>query len=241
MTMTPERPSRYSIQALLNSGNQPLPDLDNDAQRRLGRAIGQDPLADPVSVSSDGILLDGHQRLKAMLKNGRKFIEARDIHVVEAANRDNALEYAVRLNVQRRQMTVEMKADLARRLQAERQLSLGTIAKWFGVSRPAVSQWLAKTDSDDTPRPTEVIGEDGRVYAPPRREREPKERKERSPWQPGGYAFVALRKTRKLLETEPVGALNVLHSATFQHELEDVISAVQEVLAAMGVEAEDES
>jgi ParB-like chromosome segregation protein Spo0J len=233
---TTERPARYSIEGLLNSGIQPLPDLDDDALRRLGRAIGQDPLADPVSVSSDGILLDGHQRLKAMLKHGRKFIDASAIHVVEQATKDNALEYAVRLNVQRRHMTVEMKADLARQLQSERQLSQATIAKWFGVSRPAVSQWLSKTADADDESPSEVIGEDGKVYSPPPRSRERKEKKERSPWQPGGYAFVALRKIRKLLETEPVGELNALHSASLQHEIEDVISAGQELLAAMGVD-----
>lgn len=68
-------------------------------------ALDKRPLADPVSVSSDGLLLDGHQRLKAQLANGRTEIGADEVHVIAEANAANAYEWALRLNVQRRHLT----------------------------------------------------------------------------------------------------------------------------------------
>ena len=92
MGTTPEQPSRYSIEGLLNTSVQPFEDLDDVALKSLGKAIGKEgPLAVPVSVSSDGILLDGHQRLKGMLKQGRKIIDASDVRVIEQANVEQRL------------------------------------------------------------------------------------------------------------------------------------------------------
>ena len=152
-----EPPKRYSIEALLNSGVQPFADLDDEALDALGRGIGRRALAVPVAVTSDGILVDGHQRLKSMRAKGRTWIEATDVRVIADANADNALEWSVRLNVQRRHLTVAQKAEVARRLQRERKWSQAKVAQIFGVSRPAVSQWL----KDDTDRPDTVIGKDG--------------------------------------------------------------------------------
>lgn len=156
--MADDSPSRYSIDALLNSGVQPFEDLDDEAITALSKGIGRTgPLAVPVQITSDGVLIDGHQRLRAMRTAGRKFIDASDVRIVAQANADNAVEWAVRLNVQRRHLTVEQKATVARRLQRERKWSQRKIADLFGVSQPAVSQWL----KDDTDRPSTVIGIDG--------------------------------------------------------------------------------
>jgi ParB-like chromosome segregation protein Spo0J len=231
---------RYSIEALLNSGAQPFDDLDEDALSALGKGIGKrGPLADPVSVSSDGVLLDGHQRLKAMRTAGRKFIEANDVRVIPQANRENALEWAVRLNVQRRQLSVEEKAEVARRLQRERRWSQAKIADLFGVSRPAVSQWLANTtDPEDEDAPDYVVGEDGKRY--PRRERPVEERpapaQERfvHPWSAKGNAYRAVHGALKAMRNNTVvGDISPVHKAKVRAELEDLVDAAGEVLLSL--------
>ena len=157
MTTTDQEPKRYSIDALLNNGVQPFDDLDGEALDAIGKGIGRKELAVPVVITSDGVLVDGHQRLRAIRARGRKTIDAHDVRVLDHVDADGALEWAVKLNVQRRHLTTEQKADVARRLQKERRWTQRKIADLFGVSQPAVSQWLR----DDDDKPTEVIGKDG--------------------------------------------------------------------------------
>jgi len=116
-------PGRYAIKTLLAAGEQPFADLDDDELDSLGKAIGKGPLDDPVSVSEDGILLDGHQRLKAMLRSGRTWIQPSDVRIIEGVTRENALEKAVELNVRRRHLTLVPGQDsqAVRRLTASRQ------------------------------------------------------------------------------------------------------------------------
>src|SRR6266496_1590550 len=220
-----DQPARYSIAELLNSGVQPFADLPDDDLAALGRSIGKGPLADPVSVSTDGVLLDGHQRLKALAAKGRTYITAADVHVIDRADKGNALEWAVRLNAQRRHLSVEEKAAVARKLQAERRWSQGKIADVFGVSRPAVSQWLAKT-GDGSDEPAYVVGRDGKAYdsAPAAR---PVEKAPRSPWLPDGYAYKAVAKAVRVLQNEPLGGLSPLHLAKLAKSLSDLIEAAE--------------
>src|SRR5579859_5127977 len=156
--------ARYSIEALLASGVQPFPDLDEEEFADFRRSIGKNPLADPVSVSAEipPILLDGHQRLRALLANGRKTISVDEVHIVPGVTADNALDKAISLNANRRHLTIEMKAEAARRLQKEKHWSQGRIASAFGVSRPAVSQWLSRTAPAGDESYT--IGLDGKKY-----------------------------------------------------------------------------
>lgn len=141
---------RYSIEALLAQGVQPFNDLDEEAIVALSRGVGTAKmLAVPVVVTSDGVLIDGHQRLRAMRIAGRTYIDGNDVRIVDDASADNALEWAVRLNVQRRQLSVDEKAAVARKLQSEQGWSQRKIADLFGVSQPAVSQWLAPPKGDD--------------------------------------------------------------------------------------------
>jgi transcriptional regulator with XRE-family HTH domain len=226
MTSIDERPSRYLIDALLNSGVQPLPDLPDDEIAALGKAIGKGALSDPVSVSSDGILLDGHQRLKGMRAQGRVYIDASDVRVVEQANASNALEWAVQLNVRRRHLSVEDKADLARRLQRERRWSQGKIAKLFGVSRPAVTQWLARTDPADD-GPATLVGLDGKHYDAESVSARPGTSTPRPPWHPEGYAHKGVRKALRLLQSEPYGGLDALQEAKLAQLLTDLVEATE--------------
>jgi ParB-like chromosome segregation protein Spo0J len=229
------QPGRYNLQTLLDMGVQPLPDLAPDEFEGLRRAISRGPLADPLTVSSDGMLLDGHQRAKAMLANGRKFVGAGEVHVVAAANASNAFEYAVQLNVARRQLTVEQKAELARKLQRERRWSQAKIAKLFGVTRPAVSQWLAKhPGGDDEPEasPLVVSGMDGKTYVTePVRPRQ--ESEQRNAWRPDGYAYRALHKALGLVQREPVGGLDGFHTAKLRALAEDMVESCEELVGKL--------
>jgi ParB-like chromosome segregation protein Spo0J len=232
-----QKPSRYYLQTLLDMGVQPLPDLAPDEFEALRKAIARRPLADPLTVSSDGVLLDGHQRARAMLANGRKFIEANEVHVVAAANASNAFEYAVQLNVTRRQLTVEQKAELARKFQRERRWSQAKIAKLFGVSRPAVSQWLAKhpdTNDDEDFEPFVVSGMDGKTYVTEPARRKPPE--QRNAWKSGGYAYHALARARNLVQREPVGGLDGFQTAKLRALAQDMIDSCMDLLEKLSRE-----
>src|SRR5690242_8682549 len=107
-TDQPAQPATYDIETLLNSGAQPLPDLEEDELDALSRAIGKGgPLPVPIDIGEDGTLIDGHQRLKAMAKAGRKRINANDVRIMRGVTRANAWEWAVTLNVQRRHLSTD--------------------------------------------------------------------------------------------------------------------------------------
>lgn len=153
---------RYSIDGLLGHGVQPFADLDDEMFSALtkGLAGNKAALAVPVVITSDGVLVDGHQRLRALRAEGRKFVTADDVRILDQATTANALEWAVRLNVQRRQLSVEEKADIARRLKAEQGWGQRKIGELFGVSQAAVSQWLTKgaAETPEPPKPRKPRG-----------------------------------------------------------------------------------
>lgn len=221
-------PHRYTIVSLLSGAVQPFRAMPDDELEDLGRAIGKGRLADPVSITADGILIDGSQRLKAMRRRGRKFIDAGDVRIIEDATRENALDWAVRLNASRRQLTVEEKAELARRLQRENKWSQGRIAKAFGVSRPAVTQWLGKARELTTGEAPAVIqGADGKFYDREAVTGRPSGRAPKPMWRPGGPAYSAVRAAVRKLQSEPYGGLGTLDAARLGQLLDDLIEAAE--------------
>jgi transcriptional regulator with XRE-family HTH domain len=227
-----DQPSSYSIEDLLNSGIQPFPDLPDEDLDQMGRSIGRGPLPIPVSVTADGILIDGHQRLKAMTARGRKRIDAGDVRVIDGATRETALDWAIKLNAARRHLTGPQKAELARKLQRERRWSQGRIAKAFGVARPAVSQWLANYPAPGGEQPTFVVGLDDKTYDVP--ERADASTAPRHPWHPTGPAFKAIRKASRALQTNgDVIGLDPLDLAKLGAEVDQLIEAAEELRAAI--------
>jgi DNA-binding transcriptional regulator YiaG len=223
------RPVRYSIKALLGNGAQPWENFGADEMRTFDRGFEEESQIRliPVILTSDGILIDGHQRLRLLLKKGHTYISAADVRVDETATAENAIERAITLNANRRD-TTEKKAALARQLRAERGWSQGQIARLFGVSRPAVSQWFAKTAGQDTgDGPPVIIGKDGRAYDREAVSGRPATRPQRSPWHPDGYAFKAVRKALTVLQSEPYGALPPLQEARTAQLLADLIEAAE--------------
>jgi transcriptional regulator with XRE-family HTH domain len=231
-----EQPGSYAIEDLLNSGVQPFPDLPDDDLTKMGRSIGKGPLPIPVSVTADGILIDGHQRLKAMAARGRKRIDASDVRVIEGATKQDALDWAIRLNAARRHLTGPQKAELARRLQRERRWSQGRIAKAFGVQRPAVSQWLANYPAAAGEQPTFVVGLDDKTYDVP--DRPDSQRPPRHPWDPAGPAFKAVRKAVRVLQSETeVEGLEPYDLAKLGQALGDLLAAAEQLSDAIEKES----
>ena len=231
--------ARYSIDKLLANGIQMFEDLGPDELAALGAAIGRrGALIDPVTITRDEILVDGHQRLRAMLAQGRLFIPASDVRVIDATAA-TALEVSIQLNVTRRHLTTEQKAALAQRLQHERGWTQGKIADLFGVSRPAVNQWLRKADeADDIPgllprkidEPASVMRADGREY--PAKLGPRTQPPYVNPWRPtDGVAWKALHKVKLTLDEFTIGNLNPLQAAKLAQECQDVMAGL-ELLAA---------
>ncbi len=223
-----DQPKRYSIEKLLQTGVQPFPDWPDEELDQFGKDLGRKMLAQRVSMTSDGIIVDGHQRLQALQRAGHKTISADEVHIVEWATKANALELAVELNVRKRpSLTIAEKANMARQLQRKYNWSQRKLAKIFGVSQPAISQWLSATPTDDTDPVSFVIGEDGKEYSPTR---EKVERAPRHPWAPDGHAYRAIHKaTRALQSNETIAGLNPIHLAKLAQELDDLIEAAEEV------------
>lgn len=216
--------TRYKIETLLAEGIQPFPDVNDDLLNAIASGLADKrQMTVPVVLSHDGILLDGHQRLRAMLRNGLTFISAKDVRVADHVTADNALEWAVRYNTQRRHLSVDEKGQAARRLQKLYGWSQRKIAEAFGVSQPAVAQWFA---ADDEEGPDEVTGIDGKTY-PSRRRRQPK-----APEIPGLPDWIAL--AGQLVTMLPVHWQEVptVHRAEAMNVLQDLAVAVAAQIAA---------
>ena len=235
-------PSRYSIDKLLADGIQPFADLDADELAALGDGLaGQTVLAVPIVVTADGILIDGHQRLAALAARGQKTIGAESVRIIDAASAEDALEWAVTLNVKRRHLTVDQKAEVARRLQAERGWSQGKIAEAFGVSRPAVSQWLKY----DQKTGRKVEGKDGRTYELDGEEEEaPKPKQVRPPATAGAAVKRETLKIRGEITNPELAGWISLHVndddrpelAMSWHAIAEAAAAIAEMLDAAAEE-----
>lgn len=220
--------SRYNIEKLLAEGVQPFDDIDDVMLKAIadglaGAAKRRQLLTTPVILSRDLLVIDGHQRLRAMRLNGAVYIKAEDIRIDMGVTAENALEAAVGYNVKRRHISVEEKARAARRFQRENGWSQRKIADVFGVSQPAVSQWFA---ADDEEGPDEITGEDGKRY-PARRRRRPQ-----VPEAPGIPDWLAL--AGQLVTMLPVHWEEVptVHRAEARSVLEDLALAITAQIAA---------
>lgn len=223
-------PTKYHIESLLREGIQFFDNLDPVAFDSLAESMaGQKDMATSVTVANIKethrlALINGHQRLRAMRRNGKVYINAEDVKVVRVDTEAEALEKSIELNVLQRHLSKEEKAKAARRLQSVYGWSQRTIAKKFGVSQPAVAQWLATIDGDE--RPDEITGEDGKRY-PARKRRRPK-----APEAPGIPDWVA--RAGQLSTMIPVHWEEVpaVHRAEAREVLEELADAIAAQLAA---------
>lgn len=145
---------QYRIADLLANSVQPFEDLEVE----MLASMGQNTIVQPVVITRDGVLIDGHQRLKVLQTKGLEAIPATDVRVVQEATKENALEWSIILNVQGRHLTMEQKRSKALELRQTKRWSDSKIADLFGVSKVAVGQWLK-----GAPKLDAVIGVDGVV------------------------------------------------------------------------------
>jgi ParB-like chromosome segregation protein Spo0J len=225
-------PTRYEIQKLLDNAVQPWDPITDAELDALARGIGRrhdDPLAVPVTLSREHQVVDGSQRLLALQKLGKKYIYATDVRVLRQVTRANALEWAVRLNAQRRQLDIPQKARVVRMLMAKNGWSQGRCAKVMGVSPAAVSQWLGQTTpADETDLPTLVEGDNGVLQdVSAKRRARLTQRTTPHPWSEDGNSFALVRKVTSRMS----GAMQ--HSAPLDElspeEREAMISIVQDL------------
>ena len=240
-------PKQYDIQELLDSAVQPFEPADDEWIKRVAKMVkGGGGLPDPVSVTKDGILVDGSQRLTAMKRAGRVIISASEVHVIDGATKDNAWDYAIMLNASRRQLTLEQKAAVARQLIRERGWSQRRVADAFGVSRPAVSQWLSRVaDPDPSPGPIAVTGKDGKRYftdPAPHSGQEPDAEPERivSPWHPSkGRTARAVSSALRSIRNSSGETFNLtaIQRAALEQNLADLVEACEDALQRLSDES----
>ncbi len=163
-------PEQYVIADLLANAIEPWDNLTARELEALGARMDPDsPLTSPVVIAAyrnerGSVLIDGSQRLQwlASPPRNRTVISADEVRIDPAAvDEESAHRAAVALHVNRRQASPRVKAELARRLQAQFGWSQATIAEVFKVSRPAVSNWVRQWSGADVP---EITGADGKTY-----------------------------------------------------------------------------
>ncbi|HYW88556.1 MAG TPA: hypothetical protein VFB50_12350 [Chloroflexota bacterium] len=234
-TSEPSAPSRYEIQKLLDTAVQPWPGASDDELDALTRSLPRktDPLAVAVVLNRDGRVVDGSQRLRALQQRGQKYINATDVRRMDYITEANSLDWAVRLQTQRRNSGIPEKAYLVRKFMAERGWSQGRCAKAFNVSAAAISQWLGQTpDVDDQERSDYVEGADGVIQdVSAKRRQRLTQRTRPHPWSDQGECFSLVRKanSRALGAAEYPQTLDELSP-----EEQDAVRAIAQDMVAAG-------
>jgi hypothetical protein len=244
-----EEHAQYTITALLDTAVQPWPNMTDEDFDDLFNSIKDRGLTDPIDLSRDGIVFDGSQRLRVLLKQKRKFINAKDVRIWEDVDSENIMGWAVRRNSLRRPITLEMKIEAAWRMRQERKMPQREIAKVFGVTQGRVSQWFSSFKEEaadekklaDFGEPLMITGKDGKEYPAEAsgRGRPKKEAKLVSMWAPAGPASRAVKKALGYLERgveghEPVAGLDGYQLDTLLNLLNDTqesAAALAEIVA----------
>jgi len=163
-------PRQYVIADLLANAIEPWDSLTAGELEALGaRADPGKPPTGPIVIAAYSnergpVLIDGSERLRwlASPPRGQEAIAAGEVRIdASAVDEESARRAAVALRVSRSQASSRVRAELARRLQAQFGWSQATIAEVFKVSRPAVSKWLRQWSGADVP---EITGADGKTY-----------------------------------------------------------------------------
>jgi len=175
-------PRQYVIADLLANAIEPWDNLTARELQALGERMepGSPPAAQIVIAAYRNergpVLIDGSERLRwlASPPRGQVTIAADEVRIdASAVDEESAHRAAVALRVNRPQASSRVRAELARRLQAQFGWSQATIAEVFRVSRPAASKWLRQLSGADVP---EVTGADGRIYPARGKQAEPDNR-----------------------------------------------------------------
>lgn len=163
---------------------QVLPTLAAEEYDALRASVDRRGVRVPVELDADGRVLDGHHRLRAAAELGLD-PEAVPLVVRDELSEEEALEYVLELNLDRRHLTPEQRRKVAAELR-EHGWSLRRIGARVGVHHETIRRDLdagvenATGEGGDGDRPETVQGRDGKRY-PARR---PAERRDGRP-EPG--------------------------------------------------------
>lgn len=135
-----------------------MPNLTIDEYEDLRESIRDRGVLVPIEVDENGTILDGHHRLQACEELG---IECPRI-VREGLTDDQKVAHVLTLNLDRRQLDRDQRAELVKQLR-HRQMSIRAIAEVVKVSPATVHADLAGVQ-DRTPEPEPVVGRDGKAY-----------------------------------------------------------------------------
>jgi ParB-like chromosome segregation protein Spo0J len=243
MTQPAEGPAFHSIEKLLEQSVQPFPDLPAERFDELCLSIHTQGLQNPILLSEDGFLYDGHQRLKALLAGGRKRISATDVRVQRGVTRANMLEHAYTSNIVRRHLTSADKAAAMHQCVA-RGWSQRKIARTFGMSQPGVSQLLAAHPSADVPDVIITEGDDGKTYTrtkPTIREPEPRPRSteaDRRARITKRLATVRQSLSHVLADAGACGYLDAFERGAITEDVNYIRGMLDTLLAALAPEAD---
>jgi ParB-like chromosome segregation protein Spo0J len=125
---------------------QVLPPLTDAERESLADNIKARGVLQPVVVDEDGNVIDGHHRAQICVDLGIEYPTT----VLAGLSEDDKIEQALVLNLGRRHLTPEQKADLVRRLSADGR-TIRWIAKTTGISKSAVQRYLSPGVPDGTP------------------------------------------------------------------------------------------
>lgn len=148
---------------------QVMPDLSAEAYEALKDDIRERGVLVPVEFTEDGEVLDGHHRLRACRDLG---ITSYPRVVRSGLNEDERRAHALALNVHRRHLTPEQRAEAVMRLR-EQGWSVRRIADATGVPKSTVDRDIRTNGGGSLPT---VVGIDGRTFKArkPRKPRKPR-------------------------------------------------------------------
>lgn len=140
---------------------QLLRDLDTEAFEGLVADIAERGVLVPIEVDENGNVLDGHQRTRAVaLLRERGHTVHVPFQVRSGLSEDDKYAHALSINLQRRQLSLDERRELAIDVRRRFQWSTARIGGILGVHQSTVVRWLQNVPD----LPTHVTGEDGRVY-----------------------------------------------------------------------------
>ncbi len=114
-----------------------------------------------IEVDEDGLVLDGHQRARAVLALQAEGHRPRyGVKVRAGLSEDDKWAHSISMNLQRRQLNLIERRALAAEIRRRFAWSTGRIAGILGVNQSTVVRWLDGVSG----LPDHVVGEDGRTY-----------------------------------------------------------------------------
>lgn len=114
-----------------------------------------------IEVDEDGLVLDGHQRARAVLALQAEGHRPRyGIKVRAGLTEDDKWAHSISMNFQRRQLNMIERRALAAEIRRRFAWSTGRIGAILGVNQSTVVRWLDGVSG----LPEHVVGEDGRTY-----------------------------------------------------------------------------